>query len=151
MSAFLATARRFTACRVRRQSRQANVTYYRLENLSTEWQIGAYNSTNNPFGKVVRCQDCHMSNFPFAGNSSYQVGDLKITSPTPAVSTSNYAAVPAFPPRTIIPLQKRQVVNHYFTGVDVPLLYPERAARGWGPIIRIHISPASINTDSQFA
>ena len=62
-----------------------SVTYYRLENLSSEWQLGAYNSTNNPFGKVVRCQDCHMSTFPYAGNSNYEVGDLKITSPTPAI------------------------------------------------------------------
>ena len=52
-----------------------NLLFFRLENLSTEWQQGAYNSANNPFGKVVRCQDCHMSLFPFAGTSSYTVGD----------------------------------------------------------------------------
>ena len=40
------------------------VAYFRLENLSTEWQTGPYNSNDNPFGKVVRCQDCHMSSFP---------------------------------------------------------------------------------------
>ena len=70
------------------------VQYYRLENLSTEWQTGLYNSTNNPFGKVIRCQDCHMSLYPFGGNSNYKVGDLNITSPTPAVFATNYAAVP---------------------------------------------------------
>jgi len=101
-----------------------NVTYFRLENLSSEWQVGAYNSTNNPFGKVVRCQDCHMSLFPFAGNSSYQVGDLKITSPTPGIFADNYAAVPGVSTDENFPLQKRKVVNHNFTGVDVPLLYP---------------------------
>lgn len=102
----------------------SSVTYYRLENLSSEWQLGAYNSANNPFGKVVRCQDCHMSEFPYAGNSTYQVGDLKITSPTPAVFFSNYAAVPGVATENNFPLQKRAVVNHHFSGVDVPLLYP---------------------------
>ncbi|MBA3916574.1 MAG: hypothetical protein H0X25_22560, partial [Acidobacteriales bacterium] len=61
----------------------SGVKVFRLENLSTEWQIGAYNSTTNPFSKVVRCQDCHMSTFPYAGNTSYQLGDLAVTSPTP--------------------------------------------------------------------
>jgi len=102
-----------------------NVTYFRLENLSSEWQLGAYNSTNNPFGKVIRCQDCHMSMFPFGGSTSYQVGDLKITSPTPSVFADNYAAVPSVSTDDNFPLQKRKVVNHYFTGVDVPLLYPD--------------------------
>src|SRR5271166_5968474 len=87
-----------------------NVTYYRLENLSSEWQLGAYNSTNNPFGKVIRCQDCHMSNFPYGGNSSYTVGDLSITSPTPAQFFTNYAAVPGVSTEANFPLQQRKVV-----------------------------------------
>ena len=100
----------------------SNVKVFRLENLSTEWQIGPYNSTNNPFGKVVRCQDCHMSLFPYAGNTSYQVGDLSITSPTPGIFPTDYAAVPGVSTDQNYPLQKRQVVTHFFTGVDVPLL-----------------------------
>lgn len=100
----------------------SKVGVFRLENLSTEWQIGAYNSTNNPFGKVVRCQDCHMSLFPYAGSTSYQVGDLSITSPTPGVFPTDYAAVPGVSTDQNYPLQKRQVVTHFFTGVDVPLL-----------------------------
>jgi len=100
------------------------VTYYRLENLSSEWQLSAYNSTNNPFGKVIVCQDCHMSKFPYAGTSNYQVGDLAVTSPTPAVYFQNYAADPAVATDNGFPLQQRQVTNHHFTGVDVPLLYP---------------------------
>lgn len=100
-----------------------SVTYFRLENLNTEFQLGAYNSTNNPFGKVVRCQDCHMSKFPYAGNSTYQVGDLSVTSPTPAIFFQNYAAVPGVSTNNNFPLQMRSVVNHHFTGVDVPLLY----------------------------
>lgn len=100
-----------------------NVTYYRLENLSSEWQVGAYNSTNNPFGKVIRCQDCHMSMFPFAGNSNYKVGDLNITSATPAVFADNFAAIQGAADGNF-PIPKRKVVDHHFTGVDVPLLYP---------------------------
>ena len=102
-----------------------NVTYFRLENLSSEWQTGAYNSTTeNPFGQVVRCQDCHMSQFPYAGNSTYQAGDMTVTSPTPAIFFQNYAAVPGVSTDGNYPLYKRSVVNHHFTGVDVPLLYP---------------------------
>jgi len=101
-----------------------SVTYYRLENLSTEFQLGAYNSANNPFGKVIRCQDCHMSTFPYGGSSTYKVGDLTVTSPTPAIFFNNYAAVPGISTLGDFPLQQRSVVNHHFTGVDVPLLYP---------------------------
>ncbi|MFQ5495823.1 MAG: hypothetical protein ACE5EX_10630, partial [Phycisphaerae bacterium] len=38
--------------------------FQRLENLFTEWQNGPYNSTDNPYGKIIRCQDCHMSFYP---------------------------------------------------------------------------------------
>ena len=65
-----------------------------------------------------------MSLFPNAGSSSYQVGDLKITSPTPSIFASNLAAVPGVSTEGNFPMQKRPVVNHHFTGVDVPLLYP---------------------------
>ena len=105
-------------------SSDQSVTYFRLENLSSEFQLGAYNSTNNPFGKVIRCQDCHMSKFPYAGSSTYQVGDMSITSPTPAIFFTNYAAVPGVSTEDNFPLQQRSVVNHHFTGVDVPILYP---------------------------
>lgn len=101
-----------------------SVVYFRLENLSTEFQVGAYNSTNNPFGKVIRCQDCHMSAFPYAGTSTYKVGDMTVTSPTPAIFFNNFAAVPGVSTADNFPLQQRSVVNHHFTGVDVPLLYP---------------------------
>jgi hypothetical protein len=107
-----------------------NVSYFRLENLSTEWQIGPYNSTNNPFGQVVRCQDCHMSLFPYAGTTTYQVGDMTVTSPTPGVFATDYAAVPGVSTAQNAPLEMRKVVEHYFTGVDVPLMTPaELSAR----------------------
>jgi hypothetical protein len=100
------------------------VTYFRLENLSTEWQNGPYNSSDNPFGKVVRCQDCHMSLFPFTAAATYKVGNMTVTSPTPGVFAQNFAAVPGVSTDQNFPLPKRPVVNHNFTGVDVPLLYP---------------------------
>jgi hypothetical protein len=96
--------------------------FLRLENLSTEWQTGAYNSTNNPFGKVIRCQDCHMSLFPFGGTSTYQVSGMTITSATPGVFAQNYAAVPGISTDQGYPLPKRAVVDHHFTGTDVPVL-----------------------------
>lgn len=99
-----------------------NVHYFRLENLSTEWQVGPYNSTSNPFGQVIACQDCHMSKFPYAGTSTYTVGDMTVTSPTPAIYATDYAAVPGISTADSAALPLRQVVNHYFSGVDVPLL-----------------------------
>jgi len=63
-----------------------------------------------------------MSLFPFAGASTYQVGDMQITSPTPAIYAQNYAAVPGVSTEQNYPLSKRTVVSHYFTGVDVPLM-----------------------------
>jgi hypothetical protein len=109
------------------QNNEVNVNaptlpFLRLENLSSEWQTGAYNSTNNPFGKIVRCQDCHMSLFPFAGDSTYTVDGFKVTSATPAVFAQNYAAVPGISTDGNYPLPKRTVVDHHFTGTDVPLL-----------------------------
>lgn len=111
----------------------SGVTYFRLENLSTEWQLGPYNSTANPFGKVTTCQDCHMSKFPFAGTSSYTVGDMAVTSPTPAIYFQNYAAVPGISTDQNYPLQQRTVVNHYFTGVDVPIMSAAELQQRLGP------------------
>ena len=111
----------------------SNLLFFRLENLSTEWQIGAYNSTQNPFGKVVRCQDCHMSLFPFGGNSTYQVGSLNITSATPGLFAQNYAAVPGISTDANYPLPKRAVVSHNFTGTDVPILSAAELKARLGP------------------
>lgn len=121
------------------------VSYFRLENLSTEWQIGAYNSTHNPFGTIVRCQDCHMSLFPYAGTSTYQVGDMTISSPTPAVFATDYAAVPGVSTDQDAPLQQRKVVEHYFTGVDVPMATPDELSARLGPG---YPDPYATGTDS---
>ena len=96
------------------------VNYFRLENLNTEWLTGVYNSENNPFGQVVRCQDCHMSLYPYGGDTTYTVeGFGEVTSPTPAVFATNFAGEGT---DYDYPVQLRKVSNHYFTGVDVPLL-----------------------------
>jgi len=138
----------------------ASVSYFRLENLSTEWQTGPFSGPNNPFGKPVVCQDCHTSLFPYNSTSTYQAGDMTVTVATPGIFPTNYAAVPQVPftcentlgqplgvfcdPPSVgtaqafdnvgvttniqsatfnqFPLQQRQVSNHYFTGVDIPLM-----------------------------
>jgi hypothetical protein len=99
-----------------------NVEYFRLENLSTEFKLGPYNTANNPFGKAVTCQDCHMSLFPYAGNKTYTVGDMTVTSPIPGIYPTDYAAVPGVSTPDNVSMPLRQVVTHYFTGVDLPLL-----------------------------
>jgi len=38
--------------------------FQRLENLFTEWKEGPYSGVDNPYGRVIRCQDCHMSLYP---------------------------------------------------------------------------------------
>jgi hypothetical protein len=74
-----------------------------------------------------------MSTFPYGGTSTYQVGDMNITSPTPAIFFNNYAAVPGVSTAENQPLQIRSVVNHHFSGVDVPLLYPSELQARLGP------------------
>jgi hypothetical protein len=73
------------------------VSYFRLENLSTEWQTSPFSGTNNPFGKVTICHDCHTSLFPFNANTTYQVGDMTVTVAAPGIFPMNYAAVPQVP------------------------------------------------------
>jgi len=73
------------------------VSYFRLENLSTEWQTGPFSGPNNPFGKVTICHDCHTSLFPFNSTSTIQAGDMTVTMATPGVFPVNYAAQPQIP------------------------------------------------------
>ena len=74
-----------------------NVSYFRLENLATEWQTGPFNTVDNPFGKVVSCQDCHTSLFPFNTPSTITAGDMTVTMATPGIFPVNYAAQPDVP------------------------------------------------------
>ncbi len=114
------------------------VSYFRLENLGTEWATQAYAFPNrNPFNQKVRCQDCHMSLYPFADNASYTVNDpesgidFPVTSPRPAVFAVNKAAVSADPTVDVtgvgVEVPDRQVVTHYMTGIDVPLVHTDCA------------------------
>ena len=75
----------------------SSVSYFRLENLSTEWQTSAFSGTNNPFGKVVICHDCHTSLFPFNSTSTYQAGDMTVTAAIPGIFPVNYAAAQDVP------------------------------------------------------
>lgn len=75
----------------------SSVSYFRLENLGTEWQTGPFSGTNNPFGKVVICQDCHTLLFPYNSNSTYQVGDMTVTVARPGIFPVNYAVAPTVP------------------------------------------------------
>jgi len=75
----------------------AAVSYFRLENLSTEWQTGPMSGTNNPFGQVVICHDCHTSLFPYNATTTIQLGDMSVTMAKPGVFPVNYAAQPSIP------------------------------------------------------
>ena len=127
------------------------VPYFRLENLGTEWATQAYAFPDkNPFNQKVRCQDCHMSLYPFTEDASYAVNDpesgmaLPVTSPRPAppqdVFPVNKAAVSADPSVDVtgigIEVPDRQVVAHYFTGIDVPLVYTDCAEAAAPPYER---------------
>lgn len=124
------------------------VQYFRLENLGTEWATQAYAFPDqNPFNQKVRCQDCHMSLYPFTEDDSYTVNDpesgldFPVTSPRPApqqdVFPVNKAAVSADPSVDVtdagIEVPDRQVVTHYFTGIDVPLVYTDCAEAAADP------------------
>ncbi len=111
----------------------ATLPYFRLENLGTEWAEQGYaDPEGNPFGQVVRCQDCHMSLYPYTEEATYQVvepasGDtLTVTGPRPGVFATGKAAVGIDDPTGRgLELPDRTIVTHQFTGVDVPLLSDE--------------------------
>lgn len=109
---------------------------FRLENLGTEWATQPYafeDHASNPFGQVVRCQDCHMSLFPYSEQKTYRVRDedrdvprdYEVTSPVPGQFPINKAAGGTNPTGMGLDLPDRQVVTHYMTGVDVPLVYTD--------------------------
>jgi len=74
--------------------------FLRLENLFTEWQSGPYATSDNPFGRVVSCQDCHMSGYPYTPPGTYFDERAATYGDTPV----------------------RSVSTHYFSGVDVALI-----------------------------
>jgi hypothetical protein len=75
----------------------SSVSYFRLENLGTEWQTSAFSTPNNPYGKITICQDCHTSLFPYNQNVTYQIGDMTVTNALPGVFPTNFAVQPSNP------------------------------------------------------
>lgn len=65
--------------------------FQRLENLFTEWQEGPYNSTDNPHGKVIRCQDCHMSLYPMEPPGTFPTMTLGVGVDVPERSHAIHA------------------------------------------------------------
>lgn len=112
---------------------EGDPAFFRLENLGTEWARQAYaQPDDNPFGQVVRCQDCHMSLYPYAGEVEYAVEDpggappMTVRSPAPGRFAVAKAASGEDPTGRGLALPDREVVNHYFTGVDLPFLETEQ-------------------------
>lgn len=108
---------------------EGDPSFFRLENLGTEWASQGYaKAEGNPFGEVVRCQDCHMSLYPYGEPVTYDVPDpttgdpVRVTSPRPGVFATAKAASGEDPTGRGLALPDRAVVSHYFTGVDVPFL-----------------------------
>lgn len=86
--------------------------FQRLENLFTEWQQGPYGPIDNRVGRVVSCQDCHMSLAPQQEPGTYPV-DTATVFPRPQDAV------------------ERRVSKHYFTGVDVALVdFPGQDVEG---------------------
>lgn len=77
--------------------------FSRLENAFTEWERSPYNSTQNPYGRRVTCQDCHMSLYPYAAPGTYPLGK--------AAELKDGTELPT-----------RRLSTHYFTGADVALV-----------------------------
>ena len=73
--------------------------FLRLENLFTEWQTGPYATEDNPWGTVVRCQDCHMSLYPLEPPGTF-----------PEIRVAQYLDTPVRPHAV-----------HAFTAVSAPL------------------------------
>lgn len=127
----------------------AQLPYFRLENLGTEWATQGYaNPDGNPFGQVVRCQDCHMSLYPYGEEATYAVTDsttgdsITVTSPRPGVfPTGKAAGGIADPTGRGLELPDRQLVTHQFTGVDVPLLSDEEIRERLGPDRPVTFAP----------
>ena len=89
--------------------------FQRLENLFSEWQSGPYNTVNNPHGRVVSCQDCHMSLYPQQPPGTYP------------------QAPAAVDPDTGAPLAPRRHALHAFTAVSTPLVDDPRFPNGDTP------------------
>ena len=73
-------------------------SFLRIEDTFSEWKNSAWATEDNPYGKEIRCQDCHMSMFP-------------LEDPGVRVQASSVAW----------PAEVREHANHAFTAVSIPL------------------------------
>lgn len=78
-------------------------SFLRIEDTFSEWKNSAWSTDENPYGKEIRCQDCHMSMFP-------------LEDPGVRIQASSVAW----------PAEQRDHANHAFTAVTIPLLDDER-------------------------
>jgi hypothetical protein len=122
-----------------------NTGYRRVENLFSEWQISVYNhpeltfcqgdsfkacttdgdcgangpcNVRSPFGRVITCQNCHMSNFPV---TPLIAGDGTVV-PENNLYPQNLAALEGSQTDISTPLPMRRVSTHFMSGVDLPLI-----------------------------
>jgi hypothetical protein len=87
----------------------------------------------SPFGKVITCQDCHMSNFPLTPlatvNNPYPgPGDDLTPLSKNALYPRDLAALEGSQSDFFTPLPVRRVSTHFMAGVDLPLVpFPGQA------------------------
>ena len=104
-SAYLSNSKFCASChdvRINGEDTLTGESFRRLENLFTEWEASPWSDADhpdNPVGEIVSCQGCHMSTFPEGAPNQYAEGLVATTSTEP-----------------------RKISNHYFTGVDLPLI-----------------------------
>ncbi|MCA9665615.1 MAG: hypothetical protein KC503_08500 [Myxococcales bacterium] len=116
-----------------RPDARTNEGFQRLENLFTEWQTGPYNDLNHAerpklvafykqkygtdlTGKTVRCQDCHMSLYPWKAPTVFPIG---------------FAATDG----ELVDLQPRKISPHFFSAISIALIdnFPNQFATAASP------------------
>ncbi|MFQ5666490.1 MAG: hypothetical protein ACE5I7_08665 [Candidatus Binatia bacterium] len=122
-----------------------NTGFRRVENLFSEWQLSVYNhpeltfcqgdsfkacatdadcgldgpcNVRSPFGRVITCQNCHMSNFP---EVPLIRSDGSVTAENDLYS-EDLAALEGSQADPSEPLPRRRVSTHFMSGVDLPLV-----------------------------
>ena len=122
-----------------------NTGYRRVENLFSEWQISLYNhpeltfcrgdsfkactrdgdcgadgpcSVRSPYGRVVTCQDCHMSKFPVVP----LIAQDGTVTPANDLYAQDLVALEGSQTDPTQPLPRRRVSTHFMSGVDLPLV-----------------------------
>lgn len=91
------------------------------------------NPQGNPiYGKIVTCQDCHMSNFPETPLIDYPngVNQPGVVLDRNALYPKDLAALEGSQENVGTPLPVRRVSTHFMSGVDLPLVkYPGQSVQ----------------------